>query len=341
MVAAKALAAHSILLAFLGVPAIYYHSLVGSPPDLEGMVTSRINRRINRAVLDADRLVDELHHDPRRRAVFEGMRHLLDVRRRHEAFSPFGTQRVEDLDDRVFALRRGEGTDDELLCVTNVTGESVTLPIRRHRRPHRTAGRPARPRAVGVRLGRVSRDDDVSRPVRLRLERQPQPAEPGQPPGDEQGGDVRAERLGDQAEERHLDVAFVKQDAGRGHGRPVRRDRLRWAAVEGTRPEPGRPVPLVVYRAPSMTRARAVEALERADTAYRVTCTATGVLGVIAAVRAGLGIAIFARTLMPSDLIELATGDDLPELGEIDLLLLTSHRAPTEAAEALASLQLV
>ena len=70
ILAAKALAAHSILFAFLGVPAVYYHSLVGSPPDLEGMVSSRINRRINRAVLDADRLGVELLEDPRRRAVF-------------------------------------------------------------------------------------------------------------------------------------------------------------------------------------------------------------------------------------------------------------------------------
>ena len=141
VLAAKALAAHSILFAFLGVPAIYYHSLVGSPPDLEGMVTSRINRRINRAVLDADRLAEELREDPRRRAVFSGMRQLLNVRGRHEAFSPFGTQHVEPLDDRVFAVRRGGGTGDELLCVTNVTGETITLPT-----------------VVGV---DVLRDDDV------------------------------------------------------------------------------------------------------------------------------------------------------------------------------------
>ncbi|MET0915985.1 MAG: alpha-amylase family glycosyl hydrolase [Jiangellaceae bacterium] len=129
IVAAKALAAHSILFAFLGVPALYYHSLVGSPPDLEGMVTSRINRRINRAVLDADRLAVELEEDPRRRAVFSGMRRLLEVRGQHEAFSPFGTQRVERLDERVFAIRRGEGTAaGELLCVTNVTDQTVTLP---------------------------------------------------------------------------------------------------------------------------------------------------------------------------------------------------------------------
>jgi sucrose phosphorylase len=128
VVAAKTLAAHSILFAFLGVPAVYYHSLVGSPPDLEGMVSSRINRRINRAVLDADRLTLELREDPRRSRIFNGLRHLLDVRRTHEAFSPFGTQRVEHLDDRVFVLRRGEGTADELQCLTNVSGTEVILP---------------------------------------------------------------------------------------------------------------------------------------------------------------------------------------------------------------------
>jgi glucosylglycerate phosphorylase len=126
---AKTLAAHSILFTVLGVPAVYLHSLVGSPPDIEGMVTSHINRRINRAVLDGDRLDAELRDDPRRRGVLTGLSHLLDVRRRHDAFSPFGTQRVERLDDRVFAVRRGEGTPGELLCVTNVTGDQVPLTV--------------------------------------------------------------------------------------------------------------------------------------------------------------------------------------------------------------------
>ena len=60
--------------------------------------------------------------------MFEGIRWLLDVRRQHEAFSPFGTQKVERLDERVFAVRRGAGTTDALIIVTNVTDESVTLP---------------------------------------------------------------------------------------------------------------------------------------------------------------------------------------------------------------------
>ncbi len=127
IVVAKALAAHSILFSFVGVPAVYYHSLFGSRADHEGMHGTGINRRINRAVLDADHLLAELGASPRRRAVFQGMADMLRTRRQQPAFSPYGDQLVEELDDRVFAVRRGVGTDDELRSITNVTGEQVVL----------------------------------------------------------------------------------------------------------------------------------------------------------------------------------------------------------------------
>jgi DNA-binding transcriptional LysR family regulator len=133
----------------------------------------------------------------------------------------------------------------------------------------------------------------------------------------------------------HLDVAFVKQTPGDGFGRLVRRDRLVWTGIAGTRIEPDRPVPLVVYQAPSISRSLGVQALVRAGIAHRVTCTVRGLVGVVAATRAGLGLAVFARSLVPEDLVELPATTGLPDLGEIDLVLLTNPRAATEAAEAL------
>jgi DNA-binding transcriptional LysR family regulator len=94
-------------------------------------------------------------------------------------------------------------------------------------------------------------------------------------------------------------------------------------------------VPLVVYQAPSITRSAAVAALEEAGVPYRVTCTVRGVNGVLAAARAGLGVAIFSRTLLPEDLVELPADAGLPELGDVDLVLLTNPRSATEAADAL------
>lgn len=136
----------------------------------------------------------------------------------------------------------------------------------------------------------------------------------------------------------HLDVAYVK----RGADEPatpgstlVRRDRLVWAAAEGQRLDPAQPVPLVVYQAPSLSRSIGVQALEQAGRACRITCTVRGVNGVIAAVRAGLGLAVIARTLMPADLVELNPSPDLPVLPHIDLVLLTGPRAVAESAAAL------
>ncbi|MGV9387428.1 LysR substrate-binding domain-containing protein [Nonomuraea sp. NPDC003707] len=137
----------------------------------------------------------------------------------------------------------------------------------------------------------------------------------------------------------HVDVAFLQTTAGEGRGRLVRRDRLVWAAVEGSglRWDEGQRVPLIVYQAPSPSRALAVQALEQAGVKHRVVCTARGVNAVLAATRAGLGVAIFARSLLPADLVELPKSAGLPELGELDLVLLTNPRAPSELAEALTS----
>jgi DNA-binding transcriptional LysR family regulator len=135
----------------------------------------------------------------------------------------------------------------------------------------------------------------------------------------------------------HLDVAFVKQAVGDRHGRLIRRDRLVWAGLPGTQVNLDAPVPLVVYQAPSITRAQAVQALERAGIAYRVSCTARSILGIAAAARAGLGLAVFARSLVPGDLVELPAGGGMPALGEINLVLLGRPGPASEAAKALAA----
>jgi len=136
----------------------------------------------------------------------------------------------------------------------------------------------------------------------------------------------------------HLDVAFVKQGADepeRPDSTLVRRDRLVWGAAEGQRLDPAQPVPLVVYQNPSLSRSIGVRALEQAGRTSRITCTVRGVNGIIAAVRAGLGLAVFARTLMPGDLVEPGASARLPVLPHIDLVLLTGPRAVVESAAAL------
>ncbi|MCR2799514.1 alpha-amylase family glycosyl hydrolase [Microbacterium sp. zg-Y818] len=125
---ARGLAAHAILLSLVGVPAIYYHSLLGSGQDETGLAQSDIARRINREVLDADRLRDELRSSPRRAGMLAGLRRLLAARRALPGLSPFASQVAASLDDRVVGIRRAAGTADEVLAVANVSGDEVQLP---------------------------------------------------------------------------------------------------------------------------------------------------------------------------------------------------------------------
>ena len=153
--AAKALAAHSILFAFLGVPG-----------DLLPLA-----RRLAARPRGHGGQPDQPAHQPRgpRRRPAGGRAGATTraaarsspacgtcstYAAQHEAFSPFGTQHVERLDDRVFAVRRAAGTPGELLCVTNVTGEhGHAARGDRPRRAHRPGRRTADAGPVGLRLG--------------------------------------------------------------------------------------------------------------------------------------------------------------------------------------------
>lgn len=124
----KSIAAHSILLSFIGVPAIYYHSLLGSGNDHKGLESSGMNRRINREKLRIDDLMKELGHDKRRKSIFDGLTSLIRKRRQHSAFSPFAEQHVLSLSPSVFALeRRNSHTGERIRSITNVTNDTVTV----------------------------------------------------------------------------------------------------------------------------------------------------------------------------------------------------------------------
>ena len=71
---------------------------------------------------------------------------------------------------------------------------------------------------------------------------------------------------------------------------------------------------------------------------YRSACLCRGVNGLIAAVASGIGISAMARSLVPVQLTPLGSQHGLPELGFIDLVLITNprteHRPATKALTA-------
>jgi len=134
-----------------------------------------------------------------------------------------------------------------------------------------------------------------------------------------------------------LDLVYIKQEPGQPEGRVVRRERLVWVAHKSLQLEPDQPVPLIVYQAPSLSRTAAIKALEDAGRTWRITCNVREINGVLAALRAGIGVAVFPQSLIPADLVRVTSTFELPLLGDVDFTLLDNPRAAREPVEALVS----
>jgi sucrose phosphorylase len=141
------LASQAIMLALIGVPGIYFHSLFGSRGWPAGVALTHRNRTVNREKLEAETLKHELA-DPadRRHQIFTRYAELLRARAASPAFDPLGDQQVLDVGEAVFAvLRRNPGTGHWALCVHNVSAQRQPVRVDRA-----AAGLPLGAGAIGL-----------------------------------------------------------------------------------------------------------------------------------------------------------------------------------------------
>ena len=129
--AQRFLASQTIALSLAGVPGIYIHSLLGSTNDIAGVEATDNNRRINRAKLDVKQVEAELAStDHLRHFIFDAYIQRVMLRTQQAAFHPNGEQAVIDVaHPGVFALlRTSPDRSQQILSITNVSAETVTLP---------------------------------------------------------------------------------------------------------------------------------------------------------------------------------------------------------------------
>lgn len=136
---------------------------------------------------------------------------------------------------------------------------------------------------------------------------------------------------------KQLDLVFIKERPGETSGRVVRRDRLVWIGLPDTRVADDEPIPLITYTAPSVSRVTALQVLAESGRTWRISCKTLEVNGVLAAARAGIGVAVFPSSLVPPDLQALPPTLGLPELGDVDFTLVANPFAAAEPVEALTS----
>jgi sucrose phosphorylase len=125
------MSAQAIMLALVGVPGIYFHSLFGSRGWREGVELTGRNRTINRQKLDLHAFESELgDQSSLRHQVFSRYTQLLQARRGSSAFHPHGEQQVLDMGEGIFALLRlSPGGSERVLCLHNISDQPQRVKV--------------------------------------------------------------------------------------------------------------------------------------------------------------------------------------------------------------------
>ncbi len=129
--AKKFMLVQAVKLAMPGVPGVYFHSLVGSTSDKDGVRRSGVFRSINREKLNYDILKEELADEGSLRAmIYETYKHILSLRKGEVAFDPYGDFEVLSLEEGLFVLHRitKEGKSD-ILSINNFTNQSICFQL--------------------------------------------------------------------------------------------------------------------------------------------------------------------------------------------------------------------
>jgi DNA-binding transcriptional LysR family regulator len=134
-----------------------------------------------------------------------------------------------------------------------------------------------------------------------------------------------------------LDLVLAKRRPGEDRGQLVRREKLVWVGSDPALVEADRPLPLILYPPPSISRAIALETLERAGRSWRIVCTSSSFSGLNTAALAGLGITVQGDGFVPAGLSELPPSPALPELGQIEFVLAGPGRTLRGPASALSA----
>ncbi len=122
------LAAHTLLVSFQGVPAIYIHSLLATPNDLDLVEATGRTRSINRGhwpLSDLEERLADPNSDQSR--ALNHFKRILALRSAQEAFGTTARQRILASPPGAFVMRR-EGSKQAILVVASVLDRPQRLP---------------------------------------------------------------------------------------------------------------------------------------------------------------------------------------------------------------------
>jgi DNA-binding transcriptional LysR family regulator len=127
---------------------------------------------------------------------------------------------------------------------------------------------------------------------------------------------------------KEFDLVLVKMNKPEDfpNGMDVWSEALEWVGSKNlTHFDEDQQVPLVLSPQPCVYRARAIHSLEKLNRTWRIVFSSHSYAGTVAAVKAGMGITVLPRNMVPDDLQILRTNKQLPKLDDTHISLLKHH----------------
>lgn len=140
---------------------------------------------------------------------------------------------------------------------------------------------------------------------------------------------IRALRRGD------IDMTVAAADAAGLRYLTLRTSPIVWMCAPSYRHDPSRPLPLIVADELSFFRRIAIEHLDLHQIPWKITYTSPTVVGVRAAVKAGLGVTARSVEMLSSDLRVLGEFDALPRLPDVSFRLYLASSNTNHLAQRL------
>lgn len=122
-----------------------------------------------------------------------------------------------------------------------------------------------------------------------------------------------------------VDLGFVTEGEGKGHGVTVHREPCLWMTSTRADPHLLSPIPLALDYDGCTLRRWAVESLTRMGRDYRIAFTTSSIAAMQAAVRAGVAVTVIAQSSLAPGMRALTEDEGFPKLPELELRLQRSR----------------
>ena len=125
------ISAHSIMIAFEGIPAVYFNSIFGTSNDEAKFVITGNNRDVNRYKWNLKNISNKLNNkDSKEYYFYKKISNLLSIKKKQKAFHPNASRENINLGPKIFCFKRESiNKKQTIICITNLSSKIQYLKL--------------------------------------------------------------------------------------------------------------------------------------------------------------------------------------------------------------------